>query len=523
MGYTKSLEYGWALLRMHWDHPDFKEGPRAFVEKATPCGRPAEQRRASRRRTSQRRETVYLRRPRRRRSGTEVQAFLAAHARRPFSSSTRVRPTSTSDGSTVRSASATGWRSAGRRRSAVSGKPPVYEFILWDEMAYARAARPPIGRGSSPRRSSPMEPTSRRSASCRGCGRGDLFFSLGYSEPEAGSDLGGLRTRAVRDGDRYVVTGEKRWTSAAHRADYLWLLCRTGTLESRARGLTLLDRRPAVARDLDLADPGDRRRAVQRGPARRCRGAGCQSHRRRGRSVAADRRLAGDRAPRPVPPRAGAARLRGARGVGPRSGLDGDPVVRHHLAGLAVEVAEVEALALEMLQAVQDGRSAVVEAASNKLWGSEVCQRVARLATELGAPEALVRGCELEFLWRQTMSETIGGGTSEIIRGLIARTRWAHGEGLTRRDTNPSGSLRPQTGFESVNTVFDGRSARTSTSGSLARLLARSGSDMTLTGIKPGLDGGPGPCQMHGRGVTPDGVSPVRCGRGGTPPHRRRR
>ncbi len=48
-------------------------------------------------------------------------------------------------------------------------------------------------------------------------------------------------------------------------------------------------------------------------------------------------------------------------------------------------------------------------------------ERIARLATELGAPEALVRGCELEFLWRQSMSETIGGGTSEIMRGLIAR------------------------------------------------------------------------------------------------------
>ena len=105
------------------------------------------------------------------------------------------------------------------------------------------------------------------------------------------------------------------------------------------------------------------------------------------------------------------------RGVG----LDGDPVTRHEIADLAVEVAEVEALTLEMLQAVQDGRSAVVEAAANKLWGSEVCQRIARLATELGAPEALVRGTEVEFLWRQTMSETIGGGTSEIMRGLIAR------------------------------------------------------------------------------------------------------
>jgi alkylation response protein AidB-like acyl-CoA dehydrogenase len=50
-----------------------------------------------------------------------------------------------------------------------------------------------------------------------------------------------------------------------------------------------------------------------------------------------------------------------------------------------------------------------------------VCQHIARFATDYGAPAALERDTELEFLWRQTLSETIGGGTSEIMRGLIAR------------------------------------------------------------------------------------------------------
>ncbi|HEX4252818.1 MAG TPA: acyl-CoA dehydrogenase family protein [Pseudonocardia sp.] len=57
--------------------------------------------------------------------------------------------------------------------------------------------------------------------------RGELHFSIGYSEPEAGTDLAGLRTRAVRDGDDYVINGQKMWTSLIEHADYVWLACRT--------------------------------------------------------------------------------------------------------------------------------------------------------------------------------------------------------------------------------------------------------------------------------------------------------
>ncbi|HEY6788659.1 MAG TPA: acyl-CoA dehydrogenase family protein [Trebonia sp.] len=67
---------------------------------------------------------------------------------------------------------------------------------------------------------------------------GKLGFSIGLSEPGAGSDLAAIRTRAVRDGGRWIITGTKVWTTGAHRNDYILALCRTSDEDDRHRGLT---------------------------------------------------------------------------------------------------------------------------------------------------------------------------------------------------------------------------------------------------------------------------------------------
>lgn len=77
---------------------------------------------------------------------------------------------------------------------------------------------------------------------------GECHFAIGYSEPEAGTDLAALRTTATLDGDHYVVNGQKLFTSGAHHAQYVWLAARTDPAAARHRGITMMI--------VDCADPG---------------------------------------------------------------------------------------------------------------------------------------------------------------------------------------------------------------------------------------------------------------------------
>lgn len=77
---------------------------------------------------------------------------------------------------------------------------------------------------------------------------GEVHFAIGYTEPAAGTDLAALTTRAVRDGDIYLVNGQKIFTTGAHDADYIWLAVRTDPDAPRHKGISILI--------VDTADPG---------------------------------------------------------------------------------------------------------------------------------------------------------------------------------------------------------------------------------------------------------------------------
>jgi hypothetical protein len=77
---------------------------------------------------------------------------------------------------------------------------------------------------------------------------GDVHFAIGYTEPGAGTDLASLRTRAIRDGDEYVVNGQKIFTSGGHDADFIWLAARTAPDAPKHEGISILI--------VDTTDPG---------------------------------------------------------------------------------------------------------------------------------------------------------------------------------------------------------------------------------------------------------------------------
>src|SRR5690625_600323 len=77
---------------------------------------------------------------------------------------------------------------------------------------------------------------------------GEVHFAIGYSEPEAGTDLASLRTTAVRDGDHYIINGQKVFTTGAHDADYIWLAARTDPTAVKHKGISIFI--------VDTSDPG---------------------------------------------------------------------------------------------------------------------------------------------------------------------------------------------------------------------------------------------------------------------------
>ncbi|MFN0145519.1 MAG: acyl-CoA dehydrogenase family protein [Dehalococcoidia bacterium] len=271
--------------------------------------------------------------------------------------------------------------------------------------------------------------------------RGEVAWCQGFSEPGSGSDLASLQTRAVKDGDDYVINGQKIWTSGAHRADWMFVLTRTDPDAPKHRGISYLL--------LDMKSPGVTVRPLinlanehifnevffedVRVPARNRIG-----EENRGWYVGTTT-LDFERSniARAVNLKRQVTRL--SRYVNERasSGAPVPAAYRLEVVDRAVETAVCELLSFVVVSIQARGGVPNMEASMNKMYGSELSQRMAYTEMHVSGMNAQRRratGLEADHKIRAAMDymttvpATIAAGTSEIQRNIIA----TRGLGLPR-------------------------------------------------------------------------------------------
>ena len=274
-------------------------------------------------------------------------------------------------------------------------------------------------------------------------GRGEVHFAIGYSEPEAGTDLASLRTKAVRDGDEYVINGQKMWTSLIRYADYVWLACRTDPDAAKHKGLSIL----IVPTDAEgfswtpvetVAGPSTSATYYQdvRVPATNLVG---EEH--KGWPLITNQLNHERVALTPAAPIVHA--LAEVRAWAQQAKLsDGRRVidqewVQIHLARVHAKVEFLRLVNLKIAWGVGKGLNPA-DASATKVFGTEFATEAYRLLMEVvgpnayvraGSPGAVLRG-RLERMHRSSLILTFGGGTNEVQRDIVAML----GLGLPRGD-----------------------------------------------------------------------------------------
>jgi len=262
---------------------------------------------------------------------------------------------------------------------------------------------------------------------------GEIFFAIGYSEPSAGTDLASLRTTAVRDGDEWVINGQKMWTSLAGYADYIWLAARTDPKARKHRGLSIFL--------VPTASEGFSRQEIRtvggiptnatfyddvRVPAENLIGGenngwrlitGQLNHERIslmtvGRML---RDLAG------VTEWARKTRVDGQRVVD-------KPWVQQNLARIYAKAQVLRLMNWKQAWAAEKGQPQMADSSAIKVYGSELSIETYRALMEVlgaagiiarGSPGAVLQG-KMESSYRNGLILTFGGGTNEVQRDIIA-------------------------------------------------------------------------------------------------------
>jgi alkylation response protein AidB-like acyl-CoA dehydrogenase len=329
-----------------------------------------------------------------------------------------------------------------------AGMTPMQQFILNEEMALARAPRPLhliIGVGMA-------GPTLIRSGTeeqkkyyLPRILSGEDIWCQGFSEPEAGSDLASLRTRAVREGDDYIVSGQKIWTTIAHLAKWMILLARTDPDAPKHRGITYFV--------LDMKSPGvEVRPLVNMAGGQEFNEVFFDNVRVPKSNIVGEENSGWYVAVRTLDFERSAI----GSAIGMRQTVedivryarehteDGssmlrlNPMLRYELVDRLVETEVGQMLSYRIISLQARGLVPNYEASIVKLYNMELNQRIARTGMNvLGPYGQLDRGSKwaplkgrLKHMYLRSVGSTIEGGTSEIQRNIIA----ARGLNLPRGD-----------------------------------------------------------------------------------------
>jgi alkylation response protein AidB-like acyl-CoA dehydrogenase len=314
------------------------------------------------------------------------------------------------------------------------GRTPIEQFIFFDESMRSGAPVPMLTINTVGPTIMDFGTTEQKDLFLPKILAGDIHFCIGYTEPNAGTDLAAVQTRAVRDGEEYIINGSKMYTSLAGGADYIWLATRTDPEAKKHKGISMfivpMDTPGIKVVPMSLLGNHNINYTFfddVRVPAGNLVGGENNGWTLITNQLNHERvtlcspgiveRALGDT-------RAWAQNTKLADG---RRVIDQE-WVQVHLARIHAKVEFLKLINWKVAWAATQGKLDVADASTNKVFGTEFYMEAFRLMMEVvgqagyltrGSPEAVLAG-RLEMYARSMVILTFGGGTNEIQRDLIA-------------------------------------------------------------------------------------------------------
>ncbi|MCP4806325.1 MAG: acyl-CoA dehydrogenase [Proteobacteria bacterium] len=322
-----------------------------------------------------------------------------------------------------------GWLGVGwKKEHGGQGRSPIEEFLFFDEMHRIGFPIPLLTLCTVGPTLAAQGTDEQRAQFLPRILAGTLHFSIGYTEPEAGTDLAGLATRAESDGDDYIITGQKIFISLADFADYLWLAVRTDPDAPKHKGLTII----MVPMDAEgvsttpIQNLGDSNlHAVYLDKVRVPKTMRVGPENGGWRMITSQ--LNHERiALMMVGPLA--RLLDEVRDYARENGTISQPWVQRNLAEVDARLEVLKLLNWKQAWNLGEGRLDYHEASGLKVYGSELYVSAYRQLMEVVGPASILqrgtRGAvlsgDLERHYRATLVLTFGGGVNEIQRDIIA-------------------------------------------------------------------------------------------------------